>query len=290
MKNSNQWVVDRLKLIPDVDSQVAIFKRQSSDGVRVLVQFGEGDPVDIPSSGQYLPWPDDPVQIESRNGSLVMTGPAVAKPVEGVISAAGSPKATVTVGGKDYLMQLRDGYTAVVGDPVTVNWVTRLIEGKVTAPSVPPSGSPGSSGPPPGAFELVFQAQDSGSWNGSRYYLNDVQASDSIMGAWWYGNAIFDTLNGANVTSVEIYLPLIQELGVATIGRHGYGVNTGVWVGQVDGVALAPRNGWVPLPLSYADLTTGVSGISVTSGNGLNRWKGVQADGLSGAIRIRGTK
>lgn len=290
MRNSNQWVIQKLAQMPDVHQQLAVFKGQAADGVRVTVKFGDGAPVDIPSSGQYLPWPEDSVQIERRNGQLVMTGPAKAKPATGTISAAGAPKATVTVGGVDYLMPLRDGYTAVVGDPVTVNWVTQIIEGKVTATNAPPSTLPDAGAPSGEPFDITFQAQESGSWNGSRYYLNDVQASDSIMGAWWYGSVIVDTLASATVTSVEIYLPLVQELGVATIGRHGFGVNTGVWVGQVDAVPLSPRNDWVPLPLSYAALATGVSGISVTSGNGLNRWLGVQADGLSGAIRMRGTK
>lgn len=290
MITSTQATMRALARMPDVDHLVARFL--TMDGALARVQFGEGAPVSIPSSGQYPPWPGDSVQIERRNGRLVMTGPTVAKSGMGVITATGTPKATVRCDGIDYLLPYRDGYTPVVNDDVEINWVTQVIQGKVTTVPAPPPVDPGTGGGG-GPFDIIFQAQDSGTWNGTRYYTNIVNASDNEMGAWVYGPVLGDTLlDSWAIEHIWIYLSPIQELGEAYIGVHPYLTLPGAWVGSIGTIPLDQRSGWVELPqifgLTFRDSG---GGIAVTSGNGLNRWQGTQGDpGLSGALRITGTK
>lgn len=276
-----------LNRIPDVAQQLGTFV----DMVGNLAQVIIGDnAVIIPMVGQYPPWPGDAVQLERRNGRLVVTGPAVPKSPVGKITAAGTPRATVLSDGTTYLMPVRDGYTAAVGDDVTINWASRIIEGKVAAldtPTIPTLPGAGDVT----AFEHVFRATDSGQFR-SRWQSNTVQASDSVSGAWVYGPVINNTIpDAAAISSVEIYLPLIQEMGVCVIGYHGYvALPDGAWTGSTGDVPLAPRSGWVNLPTSFGDfLKVNHGGIAVSSGNGMNRWAGTQQDGLSGALRIRGT-
>lgn len=290
MITSTQATERALARIPDVDQMVAVFLSQV--GPLALVQFGEGAPVSIPAVGQYPPWPGDSVQIERRKGRLVMTGPTIAKPGMGKITATGTPKATVDCGGISYLLPYRDGYTPVVGDDVEINWVTQVIQGKVTTLAAPPAPDPGTGGGG-GPFEFIFQAQNSGSWNGTRFYVNDVQASDNIMGAWFYGAVLSDTLdNSWTITSISIYLPLVQQLGFCNVGVHNVpNMNPGAWPGSNSEIPLTPRGDWVALPVGFGDyLNVNGGGISVTSGNGLNRWLGTQSDGLSGALHIVGVK
>ncbi|MFP3360208.1 hypothetical protein R0K17_23120, partial [Planococcus sp. SIMBA_143] len=81
-------------------------------------------------------------------------------PPLGKITATGTPRATVTVSGVEYLLFYRSGYTPTVGDDVEINWATGIIQGKVTGvnnPEVPGEGGGGSS-----PFEVVIRATNSG--------------------------------------------------------------------------------------------------------------------------------
>jgi hypothetical protein len=291
MINAAQALQRSLKRVPDVDQMVAKFLTR--DGVLASVQFGEGAPVSIPAVGQYPPWPGDSVQVERRNGRLVMTGPTVAKSGMGTITATGTPKATVVCDGVEYLLPYRDGYTPVVSDDVEINWVTQVIQGKVTTLVPPPVVDPGTGGGTAGPFDFTFPAQQSGTWNGTRWQSNDVQASDHNMGAWFYGATLADTLRDDwTVTGTFIYLPLVQELNVCNIGLHGATeMDPGSWPGSTADIPLDPRSGWVQLPNEFgAGLNVFGGGITVTSGNGLNVWLGTQSDGASGSLHITGTK
>lgn len=279
-----------LSRIPDVASQVATFV--DMEGALARVQFGEGAPVAIPSVGFYPPIPGDAVQVERRNGRLVMLGPTVAKPAMGEVTEVDDINAVVTVvaGGKTYPgLKYRDGYEPVVGDPVEVNWVTLVVQGKVGTYTPPP---PPIEVVPPTVvpFDRTFQAQDSGSFNGSRYYINDVWASNNVKGSWFYGSAPQDTLiDSWTVQHTYIYLPLVRELGAARIGVHPFNTKPSGWAGSASEVDLSPRSGWVEIPPIFgANLRDNGGGFSVTSGNGYNIWSGTQGDSFSGAVRVTG--
>ena len=287
MMNSTQRIEAALAAVPDVDTQLARFVRM--DGVLAVVQFGEGDPVAIPAAGQYPPWPGDSVRIERRNGQLVMIGPAQPKSGTGRITTATTPKSIVDVAGVSYELQVLASYTPVVNDTVIIEWGTQTIIGKQAAPppavAPPPSGGGGGSTP----FEYVFQALDSGSWNGTRFFTNDVYASDSNVGLWVTGYPVPNTLpDSATITSLEIYLNPKQSTGVAPIlgvvDKHSLdGPPT-----FIDQIAIGTRTGWVQLPTACGEYAkTHLLGIGVNHG-GYTIWAGTQSDAMSGALRIRG--
>lgn len=273
--------------IPDVERRTGYFVRLESNGFAV-VNVADST-VTVPCVGFTPPIPNSVVQLERRNGQMVVLGPAVATPGTGVIKATGSPKCTVTVAGVDYTYGYLSTYTPVVGDQVIVDQVNLVILGKITAPNAataPNTTTASATSPLPGAPVL---AVTSGQFR-SRWQSNDVRASDTVSGAWVYGDRVKNALAGATVTGIQIYLPLRKELGVCNIGTHGSSSLPAGWTGISGAVPLSPRGGWVSLPTSFAGALAAGGGIAVVSGNGDNQWAGTQADGLSGALRFTGTR
>ena len=287
MASSTDLILSRLATIPDVSQQTAIFVRM--DGPLAIVNIGDRS-VSIPCSGFYPPLAGMIVQVERRNGRLLLTGPAVPLDPMGVMVSAGTPKALVNSGGVEYLLGLRAGYSPVVGDAVEINWSTAIIQGKVTVAAVPADTT---ANPPAAAGPLspdpVF-AEGSGSYQG-RWWMNDVWASNNNDGAWFYGGRIQSALAGASMAKIEIYLPLMSQIGNVQIGVHSSGSQPGGPVAASMLTALGNRSGWVELPLAFANyLRDNAGGIFVQGGSGSNRWKGTQKDSLSGALRFQGTR
>lgn len=286
MRTAVDILADQVKAIPAVDQRTAVFVGMVGN----LAQVNTGPTtISIPCVGFYPPVPGMVVQLERTAGQWKVTGPAVAQPAIGAISATGTPQATVDIAGKSYPFYYRPDYTPSIGDQVEVNWATGVIQGKVTgsnAGSNPGTNSSGGATALPGDPVL---ASNSGQYR-SRWQSNDVRASDSVSGAWFYSGRVAAALAGATVTKIEIYLPLRSQVGVCNIGTHGYADMPGGWTGIANTTALSPRGGWVSLPLSFAGPLAAGGGIAVTSGSGDNQWAGTQADPLSGALRFQGTR
>lgn len=287
MASDTELIMNRLATIPTVSSKLGRFIRMV--GSLALVNVGDRS-VTIPCSGFYPPVADMPVQLERRDGSLIVTGPSQQLPPLGKIKAGGTPKATVTVDGTDYTLGYRDGYTPAIGDDVEVNWTSGIIQGKIT--TVPVAAAPVVN--PPTELvtftNLVVMAADSGSYN-SRWWTNDVYNGDNNTGAWFYGSRVVDALRGSTPTKVEIFLNPRQSSGYAPqVGVHGSATKPGGDVTVSGQVAIEPRSGWVELPLSFAlALRDATNGIGVTP-SGYTIWRGVQADAMSGALRFSGTR
>lgn len=284
--STTSLIVDRLARIPDVGHLVGEFVRM--EGQYAVVNIGPNT-VPIAVSGFYPPVAGMFVQIERRNGVMIVTGPAQQLNPMGTIKSVGSPKATVTVDGKDYLLGMRDGYAPVAGDDVEINWATGIIQGKVTAtaapapPPVNPSVSTSFSG-------MVIQAIDSGNFWSGRWNKNDPWASTSNRGAWFYGSSLRDSLAGATIHSAEIYMPALALAGSVQMGLHGFSSKGGA-PGGSSFTTLSGANGWVPLPGGFAEwLRDNVGGVVVDSSNGLNKWRGRGSDALSGAMRFSGIR
>lgn len=282
-----------LAQIPTVQSKVGVFVARS--GFQAVVNIGEST-VTLPFAGMYLPPPGHPVQLDTRDGQTVVSGPARPLPGVGKITATGSPRATVTAWGIAYLLPYRTGYTPVLNDDVEIAWSAEggVIQGKVTATSTaaPPSTNPGGGS---GSFHPgPFAAMDSGTWNPSysKWVSADVWASASTTGAWFYGAKIVDTIpTNATITLARIYLNPSSTSGAAPVlqrhtspNRPGGGV---AFVGA--GYSLPARSGWVDIPTAFiTGLVTEGGALGLNHG-GYSIFHGVQGDSLSGALDIAWT-
>lgn len=290
--SSGDEVALRLSRRNQTRSETAIFVKM--DGRLAMVNIGSST-IAVPCVGFYPPVAGMPVRIDWVNGSPSLTGPVRPLNPLGKITATGTPRAAVAVDGVTYNLFYRAGYTPAVGDDVEINWATAVIQGKitgVTTPEVPPEAPPE---PQPQPFELVVQAEASGRFNGGgRWGNSDPWASNTTRGIWTYGNRIRDALAGAStINYMDVYLPLVSELGNAAIGIHEYGALPTFFPTLTDGLVLAQgqRGGWLRMPNWSAFLALGQRGVGVYApGGGQTIWNGVANDSMSGALRFNGTR
>lgn len=271
-------------------SETGVFVRM--DGRFAVVNIGTST-VTVPCVGFYPPVPGMAVRVDWVNGSPAVTGPVRPLKPLGVITATGTPLATVTVDGTAYLLYYRAGYTPVLGDQVEINWATGIIQGKITGASNPTG--PGENGSSSTPFDVTIRAGNSGRYQpGSGWWSNDPRASNSNNGIWTYENRVADAVAGGSVATIDIYLPLIKELGNCSIGVHSHpGIPGGApSISSLTPLGLGQRAGWIRLPQSFgAFVAAGGRGIGVTApGGGDNIWRGTAGDSLSGALRITGTR
>lgn len=286
--SSAKVVQQQLAQMTSARSETAVFVRM--DERLAVVNIGTAT-IAVPCVGFYPPLPGMPVRVDWVNGSPSLTGPAVPLNPVGVITATGTPRATVTVDSMAYTLPVMSTYTPVMGDEVVVNWNIPIIAGKVAAVDVPTKPEESPNKPTP--FDVTVRAADSGRYQpGSGWWGNDPWASSSNDGIWTYGNRVRDAVGSGYVSNVWIYLPLVQEVGSAIIGVHEY-----AWIPPVapsilftTNLPLGSRSGWVRLDPSYGPfLAAGGRGVGVADG-GYNIWRGTAADGLSGALRLVGTR
>jgi len=283
-------IAAKLARVPSVRSMTGVFVEM--DGPLAVVNVGDST-ITIPCIGFYPPAAGMVVQVEWRDGRPAVTGPARPLNPIGTITATGSPRATVSVDGETYLLYYRSGYTPTVGHTVEINWATGIIQGQVTGVETPTA--PSTAPPKPSSFSgLKVKARSSGRYQGSWWGDSDPWASNNNDGIWTYGNRIKDAIAGATITRVEIYLPLLQKLGNCSIGTHPHSaIPSGAPdISNLEALSSKQRDGWVRLPLSFATyLAAGGRGIGVTApGGGLNKWRGVDRDSDSGALRFAGTR
>ena len=286
MSADTRLILSKLATIPDVGHKLGVFVRM--DGALAVVNVGDRS-VTIPCSGFYPPVGGMSVQLERRNGSLIVTGPSAQLAPLGVITAGGSPKCTVMVGGVEYILGYRAGYVPAIGDDVEINWATAIIQGKVTALSITEAPVANDVAPTVAFNGLVVMAAGSGSYNG-RWWTNDVYNGDNNRGAWFYGERIRDSLRGTTPTKAEIFLDPRQASGNSPqVGLHS-SATAGGNVDVSGQIALEPRSGWVEIPLSWAlTLRDNIGGIGVTP-SGYTIWRGTNANAMSGALRFDGTR
>lgn len=276
-----------------VRSETGQFVRM--EGRFAVVNIGPST-VTIPCIGVYPPRPGLPVRVEWVNGSPAVKGLVTPQNPFGTISAAGTPRASVLVDGVTYELYVMDAYTPTVGDSVAVDWDRNLILGKVSGIDTPdvPGESGGSSTP----FDVTVLAANSSRYqSGSGYWGNDPWASSSNQGIWVYGSRISDAVGAGNVTEAYMFLPLISQVGLASIGVHDYASIPGgapyIVPSSLVPLSLGGRNGWIPLTASVGQyLAAGGRGVGVLApgGGGYTRWKGTASDAMSGAVRLIGNR
>jgi hypothetical protein len=276
--------------IPVVKVLVATFVERADDGM-VQVDFGQG-PVTILSAGVAEPLPGQSVRVLQVDATTMMLGPAVPRSGIGVVTATGSPTLTVTTSVGSLALPFIATYSAVNGDTVLIDWdAGGVVIGKVTAAPA------GSYTPPVGsatAFSVDFRATDSGSYYSGSWVRDDLWASDSNKGAWFYGTTIPDTIpDTATITRVQVYLPEFYNpfpAELAGVGLHALSSKVGALaLSSVVGVAAGAV--WQDLPVTFGDaLKTGASlGVGVqqlVALSGYHKYTGRASDADSGLLRI----
>lgn len=287
---SNARAIQQQRLLQTtVNSSVGIFVRMEDRFA--VVNLGTST-VTVPCIGFYPPTAGMAVRVDWVNGSPAVTGPVRPLNPLGTITATGTPLATVEVDGESFTLGYHTGYTPTVGDIVEINWTTSIIQGSITQAADPtPPDETGGGG---SAFTVVVRAADSGRYQSSWWGNSDLWASNNNDGAWFYGNRVRDAVGGGSVSSVDIYLPLISEVGNVSVGvhPHAWKPGGGPGLGSLSNLPAGRRSGWQRLPGSYGPyLAAGGRGVGVTApGGGYTRWRGVGSDGSSGSLRIRGTR
>lgn len=272
-------------------TQTGVFVRM--DGRFAVVNIGTST-LTMPCVGVYPPRAGVSVRVDWVNGSPAVTGLVTPQSPFGTISATGSPRATVLVGTESFSLYVLQPYSPAIGDSVAVDWDRNLILGKVSGIDTPEV--PGESGGVSTPFSVTVRAANSGRYqSGSGWWGNDPWASSSNDGIWTYLNRVKDAVGSGTVATVDIYLPLIGEVGVASIGNHAHSSLPGgsPSLGSLTAMPLGQRSGWRRLPSSFGSyLAAGGRGIGVTApgGGGYTRWRGTASDSLSGALRITGTR
>lgn len=286
--NDAEIVARKMAGMTSARSETGQFVRM--DGRFAVVNIGTST-VTVPCVGFYPPVAGMPVRVDWVNSSPTVTGPVRPLNPLGTITAPGTPRSTVSVDGVSYSLFYRDGYTPQVNDQVEINWTTGIIQGKITGSDNP--DTPGESGGGSGPFDVTVRAVNSGRYQpGSGFWGNDPWASSNNDGIWVYGNTVKDAVGSGTVASIQIYLPLIQQVGVASIGVHSHPAIPGgaPAIESLIDLPLGQRSGWVSLPASFgAYVAVGGRGIAVANG-GFNKWRGTASDGLSGALRITGNR
>jgi hypothetical protein len=259
-----------------------------------------GGHVPVLCAGGQFPAVGDSVMVLQIGKTFVCMG-ALPKPAHGVVVAAASG-GRVQVKADDnitYSMNYNHLYTPAVNDHVKLDW--DLIGGYVVGPlATAPTGDPniilptgpGNGGGGVTSHSATFNPTDSGTWNGSSYFTNQVYCGDSTLGAYFYGTQIADSIpDGATITGVAVYLDELTNYypgSLATIGTHGLTGKSGApTTGNAVGVSAG--SGWKGLPTSFGDvLKTGAAFGLATDHGGYHIFapKGV---GNSGALTINWT-
>ena len=266
-----------------------------AEGGQALVDMGDQRfPVSFASAG-FVPQMNEPVWVDSVDGSLFMTGPVVPKPGTGVVSITGDPLVTVTTDFGDFQMPFA-GEQPTSGDTVGISWSTEpwCVRLSTSVDPEPPPPNPGTPSRPVRVAE--FRAIDAGSVRkGDSHWWNARPwSSPSNFGAWFYGTQIKDTIPAdAEFVSLEFYASWARRrYSAPRWGVHNLFTKSGA--PAVSGSAeFDTGDGWVTFPWAadwFHGLKAGGSaaGIALNAqGTGQEEARSLSEDGMSGALRIR---
>lgn len=231
MRSTDRVLMDKINERRPSRSFLGIFRSMSGSKALCETQYGEKL---IPFGGGVQPSPGDSVQIEMRNGTYSMVGPAQPKPTRGTVtrvSAPGDPDPTkspvgevipegtfdefgnpitaalppdtlrcvVTAGTAEYWLPYMSSYTPTAGDIVAIQWGEHggIVVGTVSTVPRPVSGGERPSTAPPtvtGYRPAPFTATSSGTYQSGSWSPGTVMSSDSGRGVFLYGNSIADTI------------------------------------------------------------------------------------------------
>lgn len=239
----------------------------------------------------YRPEVGERVFLLAVSGSFFLVGPAVPKPARGTVTSVSSSTVTLDTDVGSVQATYDAGTSLSVSQQVKLLWSDGAhVVGILTAPPAPPTPPPA---PVPAKRQHVdvFQAVDAGSFSGGRWWQAQPWASDTTLGAWFYGSKIRDTLQGAPVSKVELWSTLASRFGGnPNFGTHPHAGKPGAGPSIASATPLSPPNGgWLTLPTAFGQyLANNVGGIGLAHG-GFNKFRSLSDDPQSGALRITST-
>ncbi|ROS62211.1 hypothetical protein EDF38_1314 [Frigoribacterium sp. PhB160] len=244
----------------------------------------------IKSATPYLPAVGEQVWVQFIDGVPWLLGPTVIPPGDGTIVTVSSESAVVETDIGRITATYTAGQALSSGQNVKLYWQggPHVIGPLATTP--PPKPTPDPPAPSPSSRHVdVFTAVDAGSWSGAYGWRQaQVWASDSLLGAWFYGSKIRDTLADAAVEKIEIWSTLTQIRGNPPVfATHPHaGKPTGAPALSSSTATPVASGRWVQLPLSFGQfLASNVGGIGLNHG-GYNKFRSLAEDPQSGALRI----
>jgi len=252
----------------------------------------------IPNVGSVMPFPGDSVRLLRINQTTLLLGPVAQRATLGrVVSTSGPTGCLVeypTGSGVTADMGYPKNSSPTIGDICLIDWASGGTVAAFITYSPPPPPPPPPLPPPPAEPETtVFTATDSGTFYvpSRRWSTREVWAvtTGNNIGAWFYGSKIADTIpDDAPISSVQIYGPLSYNGGSAAVLQcHSHQTKPHSAVALIgETVTLNPRSGWIPLPVQIGDwLRNNIGGIALVGG-GWAKYRGLDTDGQSGALRI----
>jgi hypothetical protein len=248
-------------------------------GGRVPAQLGTG----------FVPEVNESVLVWFINDRVFVMGPTATKPSKGTVASVASSLVTLNTDFGQVVAPYL-GSTPATGQVMALRWHAGPVALGILSTSPAPPTPPDPPASSTSTHRDVFNAIDAGSFNRYGWLQQQVWASDSYQGAWFYGTKIADTLpSSAVIQRVEIYLSAQQIAGSApNFALHGYTSKPGGAPTYGTTQAIGAAGGWLTLPTAWGNALKsggGSRGVGVNHG-GYNIFRSLAQDGLSGALRI----
>lgn len=275
---------------------VWLAKFVSRDGGTAQCDVSNGDAVGrvaAQTMTEYRPAVGEAVWLLAIDGKFYLTGPVIMPPPLGTVVSAASDFVTVDTDIGQVQATYNQGDTLSASQQVRLVWsdgphVVGVLS--TNPPPVDPPAPPAGSGP--SLHVDTFAAIDAGSYLGGRWGQSQPWASNSALGAWFLGSKVRDTLRGAPVSRIEMWVDLASKFGdPPNIGLHPHDVVPAGAPTITDARPIPVTSGtWLELPVDFGQaLSNGsAAGIGLAHG-GFNKFASLAADAQSGALRITST-
>lgn len=241
----------------------------------------------------FVPEVNEAVFVWNVDEQFFVMGPIATKPDRGTVQSVSGGLVTLTTALGTTVTCPYAGTTPSAGQIMKILWHGGPF---AMLMSTSPAGNtpPVAPGTPAVSHTDTFTAIDAGSYGSGRWWTSQVYASDSNLGAWFYGSKIADTIpSSAVISSIQVFIPGGSQIqgSAPNFALHPYGSNPGVSPSFSGATAVSVAPGWVALPASFATALKsggGSAGIGVAHG-GYNIFPSLAQDGMSGALQIVST-
>jgi hypothetical protein len=255
-----------------------------------------GGVVDMPMAGP-APTVGDKVWVAFLGNQPLCVGP-IPRPSTGTVRSDPVDGKVDVVADNGTLyggLSYDNTYTPAPDHRVALDWSIQngYIQGRLSSdplllvPPPPPVTPPVA--PSGGPKDATFNPTESGTWNGSRWWLDEVWCSDSTIGAYFYGEQVSSTIpDDATIDEIRVYVDAFYTSGRApTLGLHDIGNKTGVPSNVIGTMEIAGGSGWKVLPTGWGDqMKLGARLGFATQHGGYHKWSPAGVNN-SGALYVK---